>query len=142
MLSAVAMLVSMAFGQPSLVVLVPLLLVNMAARGLVSPNAQHLALEPMAEQAGTAAAAIGVMQILMGAIASLVVSVLVPAMGPLGMGVVMAGLATCSAILCRSMPSASPVQPAAAGRAAPPQDGPEPHSSRASSPIAVPEGAV
>ena len=141
-LSAAVLLLTMCFGQPSLVVLVPLLLINMAARGLVSPNAQHLALEPMADQAGTAAAAIGVMQILMGALASLVVSVLVPVMGPLGMGVVMAALAMCSGLLYWSMPGATPVLPVGPGRVAPVENPPETHIQRASSSIAVSEGAV
>ena len=77
----------------SLMVLSPLLLLHMFCRGLIAPNAQHLALEPMHEQAGTAAAVVGVMQILTGAVASGAVAGLLPYVGSSGMTLVMASLA-------------------------------------------------
>lgn len=91
--SAIALVVALAFDAVSLVVLVPLLLMNLFCRGLTGPNTQHLALEPMQVQAGTAAAAVGVMQILTGALSSGLVAMLLPVIGPSGMAVVMAALA-------------------------------------------------
>jgi DHA1 family bicyclomycin/chloramphenicol resistance-like MFS transporter len=73
---------------------VPLLLLNLFCRGLVAPNAQHMALEPLRENAGTAAATLGVIQILTGALSSALVAALVPRLGPLGMASVMAGMST------------------------------------------------
>jgi DHA1 family bicyclomycin/chloramphenicol resistance-like MFS transporter len=75
-------------------ILIPLLLVNLFSRGLVAPNVQHMALEPMRENAGTAAATIGVMQILTGAAASALVATALPALGPFGMTIVMAVFAS------------------------------------------------
>ena len=94
--SAVALAVLLAVEVTSLLLLLPLLLLNLFCRGLVAPNAQHMALEPMREQAGTAAATVGVMQILTGALASAVVAVLLPHLGPSGMTIVMAVLAVAS----------------------------------------------
>jgi hypothetical protein len=50
----------------------------------------------MRDQAGTAAATVGVMQILTGALSSAFVAVLMPYLGPLGMTGVMATLALAS----------------------------------------------
>lgn len=61
-------------------------------RGLAGPNAQHLALEPMFEHAGTASAAMGVLQILTGAAASVAVTMLLPVLGAGAMAHVMAVL--------------------------------------------------
>lgn len=91
-----------------LAVVVPVLVVNLFCRGLVAPNAQHMALDPIREQAGTAAAAVGVMQILTGAASSALVSMSLPWLGPLGMAVVMALLAAGSLGLWIRM-SATPV---------------------------------
>ena len=94
--SAVALMLLLAIHTTSLPLVVPLLLVNLFCRGVVAPNAQHLALEPIAEQAGTAAAAVGVMQILTGALASAMVAALLPWCGPFGMTFVMASLSLAS----------------------------------------------
>ncbi len=83
-------------GLATFAVAIPLMLVNLFCRGVVSPNAQHMALEPLRENAGTAAAALGVIQILTGAMSSALVAALVPQLGPLGMTSVMAGLAMLS----------------------------------------------
>jgi DHA1 family bicyclomycin/chloramphenicol resistance-like MFS transporter len=82
-----------------LALVIPLLLVNLFCRGLVAPNAQHMALDPLRENAGTAAAAVGVMQILTGAASSALVGSLVPRFGPIGMTSVMAALALISLLL-------------------------------------------
>ncbi len=97
--SAVCLTLLLAVGQGSLGWVVPLLVVNLFCRGLVAPNVQHMALEPLREHAGTAAAAVGVMQILTGALSSGLVAVLVPVFGPLGMAGVMALLALASLLL-------------------------------------------
>ncbi len=88
--SAVVLASLVALGTTLLGLLVPLLIVNVFCRGLVSPNAQHMALEPMPHYAGTAAAAVGVVQILTGAAASALVAYLFPILGPLSMTGVMA----------------------------------------------------
>ncbi len=92
--SAVLLAGLLAYGVAALAALLPPLLVNLFARGLTAPNVQHLALEPMRAQAGTAAAAIGVVQILAGTAASGAVALLLPLLGGMGMAVVMAVLAT------------------------------------------------
>jgi DHA1 family bicyclomycin/chloramphenicol resistance-like MFS transporter len=94
--SAVALALLLAIDVRSLFLLFPLLLVNLFCRGMVAPTAQHMALEPMRDQAGTAAATVGVMQILTGALSSAFVAVLMPYLGPLGMTGVMATLALAS----------------------------------------------
>ncbi len=86
-------------GRPMVAWAIPALLTNLFCRGLVAPNVQHMALEPMRESAGTAAAALGVMQILTGAMASAVVASLVPRFGPAGMTLVMAALAGASLLI-------------------------------------------
>ena len=83
----------------SIAVLLPLLVVTLFCRGLAVPNAQHLALEPMREQAGTAAAALGIMQILTGAASSAAVAFLLPYIGSGGMTHVMAVCAVASLAL-------------------------------------------
>ena len=90
--SAVALAILLAFDATSLFVMLPLLLLNLFSRGISAPNAQHMALEPMRDQAGTAASAVGVMQILTGALSSAIVALLLPLIGPSGMSVVMAVL--------------------------------------------------
>ena len=97
--SAVALAMLLAIDVRSMVLLLPLLMLNLFSRGLVAPNAQHMALEPMREQAGTATALVGVMQILTGAGASAIVANLMPYVGPSGMTMVMAVLAIASLLL-------------------------------------------
>lgn len=97
--SAAALAGVLHWGVLSVAVVMPLLLVNMFCRGLTAPNAQHMALEPMREQAGTASAVVGVLQILVGAASSALVALLLPKMGPWGMGAVMAALSAASLLL-------------------------------------------
>ena len=91
--SAVALAAASAAPVP---VLAPLLVLHLFCRGLAGPNAQHMALEPMGERAGVASAAIGVSQILAGALASAAVALLLPVLGPLAMTGVMALLSVAS----------------------------------------------
>jgi DHA1 family bicyclomycin/chloramphenicol resistance-like MFS transporter len=94
--TSMTLCVSILLGFATLMLAVPLLLLNLFCRGLVAPNTQHMALEPLRENAGTAAAALGVIQILTGAVSSALVASLVPRLGPLGMTSVMAVLAVTS----------------------------------------------
>ncbi len=79
--------------------LFPLLLLHLFCRGVIGPNAQHVALDPMGGQAGTAAAAIGVIQILMGALSSACVALLLPMLGPAATTSVMAAFAVASLVM-------------------------------------------
>jgi DHA1 family bicyclomycin/chloramphenicol resistance-like MFS transporter len=74
-------------------ILIPLLLAILFARGIIAPNLQHLAIERQREQAGTASAAVGVSQLLAGALASAVVAILLQSFGPGAVAVPMALLA-------------------------------------------------
>lgn len=75
-------------------ILVPLLLVALFTRGVIAPNLQHLAIERRQEQAGAASAAVGVSQLLSGALASAAVAVFVPDFGASAVAIPMALLAT------------------------------------------------
>ena len=86
--------VAFAFLAAAKLLTLPVVLVLLVSssffRGRTSPNAQHVALEPMREHAGTAAAALGVLQILTGAAASAGVALLLSSLGPGAMSHVMA----------------------------------------------------
>ncbi|HET7884333.1 MAG TPA: Bcr/CflA family efflux MFS transporter [Acetobacteraceae bacterium] len=77
-------------GHTSGLILLPLLLLTMFTRGIIAPNLQHLAIERHVEQAGTASAAVGVSQLLSGALASAIVGVALPAYGVSAVAVPMA----------------------------------------------------
>lgn len=96
--SALAMTAASATSAP---VLGALVVVHLFCRGLVGPNAQHIALEPMAERAGVASAALGVSQILAAVMASALVAVALPFFGGLAMAGVMAVLTVSSLLLWR-----------------------------------------
>lgn len=89
-LSAAGLLLLMRLHCESLPVLLVPLMLHLFARGLTAPNLQHLALEPMREQAGTASATMGVIQILCGALSSAIVALLLPLLGPGAMALIMA----------------------------------------------------
>ncbi len=80
-------------GATSGTVLIPLLLVVLYARGIIAPNLQHLAIDRQRERAGIASAAVGVSQLLAGALASAVVAFLLQSFGPSSVAVIMALLA-------------------------------------------------
>jgi DHA1 family bicyclomycin/chloramphenicol resistance-like MFS transporter len=75
------------------VALLPLLLAVMFARGMTAPNLQHLAIERRREGAGAASAALGVSQLVAGALSSAAVAALLPAFGPGAIAIPMALLA-------------------------------------------------
>ncbi len=85
-------------GTTSGPIVVPLLMVILFTRGLIAPNMQHLAIERQRERAGAASAAVGVSQLLSGAIASAVVAVLLPILGAGAVAYPMAALATAALI--------------------------------------------
>ena len=107
--SSTVLAVLVALGFNVLSVLVPLLIMTVFCRGLTAPNAQHMALEPMPDYAGTAAAAVGVVQIVTGAAGSALVAVLFPFLGPLSMTGVMAVCAVAALALWGAV--SRPVRP-------------------------------
>ena len=95
-MSAVALAGVVVADAAGVAALLALLVVTLFCRGLAVPNVQHLALEPMQAHAGTAAAALGVMQILTAAAGSAAVAFLLPVLGAGGMAYVMAAFALAS----------------------------------------------
>lgn len=81
-------------GITSGAILIPLLLAVLFTRGIIAPNLQHLAIERQRERAGTASAAVGVSQLLSGALASAAVAFLLQSFGPSSVAIIMALLAT------------------------------------------------
>lgn len=92
--AAVALAAISLFGVTSGGILVPLLLAILFSRGMIAPNMQHLAIDRQRGRAGIASAAVGVTQLLSGALASAAVAVLLPV---LGIGAVALPMALCAA---------------------------------------------
>jgi len=82
------------------ILLLPLLLA-LFTRGISAPNLQHLAIERWREQAGTASAAVGVSQLLSGALASAAVAVLLPDWGVSAVAVPMGLFAAAALVVWR-----------------------------------------
>lgn len=80
-IATITMAVISLTGTLSAILLLPPLLLTVFTRGTIAPNLQHLAVERWPEQAGVAAAAIGVSQLLSGALTSAVVAILLPRYG-------------------------------------------------------------
>jgi hypothetical protein len=89
------------FGINSGAVLVPLLLLVLFTRGIIAPNLQHLAIDRQSERAGVASAAVGVSQLLSGAVSSAAVAFLLQSFGPGALGLTMALLAVGALITWR-----------------------------------------
>ena len=81
-------------GITSGAILIPLLLAVLFTRGIIAPNLQHLAIERQRERAGAASAAVGVSQLMAGALASAVVAFLLQFFGLSAVAAVMALFAT------------------------------------------------
>jgi MFS transporter, DHA1 family, multidrug resistance protein len=81
------------FGIASGAILIPLLLTILYARGIIAPNLQHIAIERQREHAGVASAAIGVSQLISGALASAAVAFMLQSFGPSAVALTMALLA-------------------------------------------------
>lgn len=77
-------------------ILLPLLMAVLFARGISAPNLQQLAIERHGERAGVASAAVGVSQLMAGALASAVVAILLQSYGPSAVAVPMAVLSVAS----------------------------------------------
>jgi len=82
-------------------ILIPLVMAILFARGIIAPNLQHLAIERQHERAGAVSAAVGVSQLLLGALASAVVAVLLQFFGPSAVAVPMALLAVAALVIWR-----------------------------------------
>jgi DHA1 family bicyclomycin/chloramphenicol resistance-like MFS transporter len=74
-------------------IVIPLLLITLYTRGIIAPNLQHIAIDRQRERAGAASAAVGVSQLLSGALASAAVAFLLQSFGPSSLAIVMAALA-------------------------------------------------
>jgi DHA1 family bicyclomycin/chloramphenicol resistance-like MFS transporter len=79
-------------------ILVPLLLAVLFTRGIISPNMQHLAIERQRQRAGAASAAVGLAQLLLGAMASAIVAFLLRYFGVSAVSVPMALFATAALV--------------------------------------------
>jgi MFS transporter, DHA1 family, multidrug resistance protein len=98
-------------GVMSGAILLPLLLPVLFARGIIAPNLQHLAIERRQEQAGSASAAVGVSQLLSGALGSALVAALLPSLGMSAVAIPMALFAASALVVWRRIDwrqSASP----------------------------------
>lgn len=74
--SAVALVLVSTSGVAQVMTLMPLLILNTFCYGLIAPNAIHNALEPVPEIAGVAAALVGFLRMLAGAMASALIGFL------------------------------------------------------------------
>jgi MFS transporter, DHA1 family, multidrug resistance protein len=91
--AALALAIVSLYGFTLGAIAIPLLLAVLYTRGIIAPNLQHLAIERQRERAGVASAAVGVSQLLSGALASAAVAVLLQFYGPSAVAVPMALLA-------------------------------------------------
>ena len=96
--SALALVVVSLSGAAQVITLMPLLVINTFCRGIISPNAIHGAIQPVPESAGVAAAIVGFMQMLCGAVASGLVAFLYDGHTAIAMSGVMALFAIASLI--------------------------------------------
>ena len=83
--ASVVLVALAAAGHLTLPVMMPLLVVAIGARGLVSPSLFHAALEPLGQHAGAASAFLGFLQMGTGAAAAAIVAALYPVIGANGM---------------------------------------------------------
>jgi DHA1 family bicyclomycin/chloramphenicol resistance-like MFS transporter len=83
----------------SVATLMPLLVLATAAFGMLAPCAAHGALEALPELAGVTGGLLTSVQMLGGALSSLLVSLLIPPFGILGMTATMAGFAFLTLLL-------------------------------------------
>ncbi|MBC7799755.1 MAG: hypothetical protein H7Z10_03955 [Gemmatimonadaceae bacterium] len=98
--AAAVLLVAISLSAPaSDAPLLLLVLVTFLCRGLTAPNLQHVAVERWRNQAGAAAAAVGVSQLLAGAATSAIVAALLPSMGRQAVLIPMAVCAGAAAVL-------------------------------------------
>ncbi|MGB8690659.1 MAG: multidrug effflux MFS transporter [Microcoleus sp.] len=94
--SAVALVIVSGSGVAQVMTLMPLLILNTFGYGLIAPNAIHHALEPVPEITGVAAALVGFLRMLAGAIASALIGFLFDGHTAFAMSAVMALFAIAS----------------------------------------------
>ncbi|WP_042342299.1 multidrug effflux MFS transporter [Calothrix sp. PCC 7507] len=95
-ISAVALVIVSVSGIAQVSTLMPLLILNTFCRGIISPNAMHGAIQPVPESAGVAAAVVGFLQMLGGAVASGLVAFLYDGKTAIAMSSLMAIFAIAS----------------------------------------------
>jgi DHA1 family bicyclomycin/chloramphenicol resistance-like MFS transporter len=100
-------------GRLSLPLFVPLLVLATTCFGLAAPSAAHGALDPVPDLAGIAGGLLTSMQMLTGAVASLAVALLFPALGALAMAGTMAVCALAALVIYLPCILPSPVEPLA-----------------------------
>jgi DHA1 family bicyclomycin/chloramphenicol resistance-like MFS transporter len=100
-LAAMALAIASLAGLTSGAIALPLLVVVLFTRGIIAPNLQQLAIERQHDRAGVASAAVGVSQLLSGALASGVVAFLLQSHGPSAVAVPMALLAATALVTWR-----------------------------------------
>jgi len=88
--AAFGLMILAVFGVTNGAIIIPILMAIMYTRGVIAPNLQHIAIEQQGQRAGLASAALGVSQLLAGALASAAVAVLLPLLGPIAVAVGMA----------------------------------------------------
>ncbi len=94
--SSVALVIVSVNGAAQVTTLMPLLVLNTFSRGLIAPNAMHGAIQPVPEIAGVAAATVGFLQMLGGALASGLIAFLYDGRTAIAMSGVMALFAIAS----------------------------------------------
>ena len=92
-------LTGIGIGSTAAGILMPFLLLVMFLRGVTAPTLQHLAIERRREQAGIASAAVGVSQLVAGALTSAAVAFLLPSLRQEAVAVPMAALTVIAAAL-------------------------------------------
>jgi DHA1 family bicyclomycin/chloramphenicol resistance-like MFS transporter len=100
-LATLALAIVSLTGFTSGAIALPLLVVVLYTRGIIAPNLQQLAIERQRDRAGVASAAVGVSQLLSGALASGVVAFLLQWYGPSAVAVPMALLAAAALMTWR-----------------------------------------
>jgi len=96
--SALALVGVSLSGTAQVITLMPLLVINTFCSGIILPNATHGAIQPLPESAGVAAAVVGFLQMLCGAVASGLVAFLYDGRTAIAMSGVMALFAFASLI--------------------------------------------
>jgi DHA1 family bicyclomycin/chloramphenicol resistance-like MFS transporter len=95
--TALLLVACTAFGRPSLLVLMPLLVINTFCLGLMAANVTHAAIEKLPQIAGVATAVVGCVRMIGAAASSAMVAFLFPLLGLVGVPLTMA-LFACAAL--------------------------------------------
>ncbi|KQM99382.1 multidrug effflux MFS transporter [Sphingomonas sp. Leaf25] len=107
-LAGLALTVLAVTDRISVLGVLPLLVIVTGAFGMVAPSAAHGALEPVPDQAGVAGGVLTSLQMLSGALASSLVSLLFPHFGVLAMTSIISVLAILGLVLVATMKSTLP----------------------------------